>query len=66
MYTGVVACMCLLAHTHAPTCAYRADTGIGLIQDLSPGPLAPGARIMPLDQAASWRNQKIKDFFVMP
>ena len=27
--------------------------GMGLLRELNPGPLAPEARIMPLDQAAS-------------
>ena len=26
----------------------------GLLRELNPGPLAPEARIMPLDQAANW------------
>ena len=29
-------------------------TSLGLLRELHPGPLAPGARIMPLDQAANW------------
>ena len=29
------------------------DCNKGLFRELNPGPLAPGARIMPLDQAAS-------------
>ena len=29
-------------------------TSIGLFRELSPGPLAPEARIMPLDQTAKW------------
>ena len=29
---------------------------IGLLRELNPGPLAPEARIMPLDQAASWQR----------
>ena len=28
----------------------------GLLRELNPGPLAPEARIMPLDQAASWKR----------
>ena len=28
--------------------------GQGLLRELNPGPLAPEARIMPLDQAAKW------------
>ena len=28
----------------------------GLVRDLNPGPLAPKARIMPLDQRASWTS----------
>ena len=27
----------------------------GLFRELNPGPLAPGARIMPLDQTANWQ-----------
>ena len=29
------------------------NIGMGLLRELNPGPLAPEARIMPLDQAAS-------------
>ena len=29
----------------------------GLFRELNPGPLAPEARIMPLDQAAMWLTQ---------
>ena len=35
---------------------------IGLLRELNPGPLAPGARIMPLDQAAIDWYRKIKPF----
>ena len=31
---------------------------IGLLRELNPGPLAPEARIMPLDQAASWQRHE--------
>ena len=30
------------------------QASLGLLRELNPGPLAPEARIMPLDQAASW------------
>ena len=38
--------------TLAATCQNRFDA-MGLLRELNPGPLAPEARIMPLDQAAS-------------
>ena len=33
----------------------------GLFRELSPGPLAPEARIMPLDQTASWKHDLQQD-----
>ena len=48
--------------THCPqrtthdSCASAAPTAQGLLRELSPGPLAPEARIMPLDQAAFVRR----------
>ena len=49
-----------------PLCDIRDDTmhvlysikGKGLLRELSPGPLAPEARIMPLDQAADWLSEE--------
>ena len=40
--------------THAST--YTIAIIQGLLRELNPGPLAPEARIIPLDQAASWRE----------
>ena len=39
--------------------AHRALRAKGLLRELSPGPLAPEARIIPLDQAAdgAWGSQ---------
>ena len=35
----------------------------GLLRELNPGPLAPGARIMPLDQAANWFFEKTGAYY---
>ena len=38
--------------------AVRAELAKGLLRELNPGPLAPEARIIPLDQAASCRTMR--------
>ena len=44
----------VLARPPCPQRSFRRKTGAGgLLRELNPGPLAPEARIMPLDQAAS-------------
>ena len=45
-------CVCARTACHQRPCRLRAGAG-GLLRELNPGPLAPEARIMPLDQAAS-------------
>ena len=42
------------------TCRTHWSLNEGLLRELNPGPLAPGARIIPLDQAADGRSQKTK------
>ena len=38
--------------------AIHVDEGcFGLLRELNPGPLAPEARIIPLDQAAKWYSE---------
>ena len=49
MLTVIVCLRCPLAR-FAPVTFFSIETG--LLWELSPGPLAPEARIMPLDQAA--------------
>ena len=48
----------LRARAHCPACSLchpclPPRPSLGLLRELHPGPLAPGARIMPLDQAAN-------------
>ena len=38
-----------------------AEQKVGLVRDLNPGPLAPKARIIPLDQRADAEKQLIFD-----
>ena len=48
----------MLLHTAKQACGRRRDApeseaySAGLLRELNPGPLGPGARIIPLDQAA--------------
>ena len=45
------------SHTHiVASSSCRAVSKAGLLRDLNPGPLAPGARIMPLDQTAGYKR----------
>ena len=46
----MLACRCSATWLHFAAIAK------GLLRELNPGPLAPEARIMPLDQAASWKR----------
>ena len=41
-----------LLHLLMPLMVYSRTKKLGLVRDLNPGPLAPKARIMPLDQRA--------------
>ena len=51
-----------LGQSALPWTEQRHAEAIGLLRELNPGPLAPEARIMPLDQAANWlctRSNKV-------
>ena len=45
---------CKILNFECPTFVDNSTFAVGLFRELDPGPLAPEARIMPLDQAASW------------
>ena len=46
--------------------AFRAKTEAGLVRDLNPGPLAPEARIIPLDQRADVQVRSRTPLEVVP